>query len=868
MNGEMRVRRRNGQLVPWKREKIEIALRKAFLANGQYDGAAPDIAAAVERRTIPAVSCGPIDIETIQDAVQSELLLRGYGGIAIAYAAYRRGREERRKNVGDGQGQQAFRMVRGANGEMRCWGDDLWREWLREPLMECPIAIEIDELLRLMLFAVPDEVTAEELDRMVSANLLRRSGENPKFAKFGAAVGRRFLRDEVLGFGADGESDQSLFQAYISGAVDAGLLDGRLGLMDGGELARQMDRGRDKLLDWNAFDMLRREFLLRSGTATIELLQWFWMRVAMGLCCDQPENIERIVELYGRMSSLEFCPSVPALLYAGTARPHLLSNYVYALEDSIEDIMVRGIAENAYASRWGAGLGGSWTMLRGRGASIGGSRRTSSGVVPFIELHRQQLAVISGENGRRDGAGCAYLDIWHGDVEEFIDLPKKHRGAAEAEWDPPLRTCLWVADLFMERLCGGVEWWTLFQPNDVPQLLDLWGDEFSAKYVEYEGMAERGEISSKRVPLRELWQKILACALETGFPSISFGDNFQRLGGAGSAATIRSSSLHGDGAMAMVRGETACGALGAISIPSHLVDGGAFDWDRFKKTIAVAVGALDSSLSLTHFPSAGAEMHCKRLRGLGLSVAGMQDALRLMGIPFHSAESELFASAVFEALSHGTIRASSQLAVERGPIACDRYASRPFPGEVPDRAAPWLDWRQLHEMVEKNGLRNAYFVAQTSSAAEATILTVSRGTLPAPTNVRTLRMPSGERLRTIDANLVKCLERDCAPDGELFGAICHLDGDLCAFGELPPTLCEVFSTAFDCPGERFIAIGAAIQRRIDQCQHLPLHLRMPTFFQLSSLIQLAWRSGIGSVGPLSTTHGLAREKALEGMKSP
>ncbi|MDR2667513.1 MAG: hypothetical protein LBB38_00505 [Puniceicoccales bacterium] len=859
MNLVMRVRRRNGQAVPWKREKIEIALRKAFLATGKSDSAAPAIAAAVERSVIPTAPDATVDIETIQDAVQNELLIRGEESTAMAYAAYRKRRDEERKTAQKTGGQQAMRFVHLRNGELRCWGDGQWLEWIRGPLMESGVAAGEEELLAIMLRGVPDQLNFDELRDIVLSNVLRRSKEDPCFAKLGTALGRRFLWDEVIGDAEDGRPMELRFGDHISKAVADGLLDVRFGEFDCVSLARHMDYARDKLLDWNAFDLLCRKFLLRDCAGPLELIQWFWMRIAIGLNLHSPrQNAEKeILELYGALSRLEFCPAETVLLYASTARPYLLSNYVYALEDSMEDIMVRGIAENALASRWGAGLGGSWSLIRGRGAPIGGSRKVSSGVVPFLDLHRQQLAIAGGETC----GGCAYLDLWHADVEEFIALQKNFENAARASRSG-LRTCLWIADLFMERLANGVEWWTFFQPNEMPELATLSGEEFSARYVQCEAMAERCEVWSKRANVRELWQKILASAFEIGFPCLAFGDNFQKTVRKNLPA-IKAASLFGDCAMAMEREETACCACGTISLPAHLEADGTFSWERFQQSVAIAVRTLDNVISLTHFPSSGAERHCRRLRSLGLSVAGLHDLLRAQSIPYDSDGAKRISAEIFERLGYWAISASEQLAVERGPIAADNYSIERLPGDVEesDKVAD-LDWDGLRNQVRRNGLRNGYFIAGSAATAAAAILNVSPGANPLSTNVRILQLPSGERVCSLDPNLVTRLLDDGLWNPELAAGLCHLDGDLNAFQELPKELRDVFSTAFDCDPEKIIDLAAALQRRIDQSQQLPLYLRMPTFFLLSSMLQRAWRAGIKVIGPLLTTHAVSRERAM------
>jgi ribonucleoside-diphosphate reductase alpha chain len=319
--------------------------------------------------------------------------------------------------------------------------------------------------------------------------------------------------------------------------------------------------------------------------------------------------------------------------------------------------------------------------------------------------------------------------------------------------------------------------------------------------------------------------------------------------------------------MAMERRETACGPCGTISLSAHADGNGSISWDRFEKTVALSVMALDNVISLTHFPSTGAERHCMRMRSIGLSVGGLHDLLRANSIPFDSPEAERIAAAIFEHLGYFAVQSSAKLAEERGPIPEGSGAVDRLPGE-PDEgdAAADLDWGGLRDRVRRSGLRNAYLLAGSAAMESSTILAVSPGTLPLQSNVRTMQLPSGERICTLDAALVRRLQSDGLWSTDLAGGLCHLEGDLHAFPELPQELRSVFSTAFDCDPGKLIDLAASIQRRIDQSQHLPCYVRMPTFFHLSALLQHAWKSGIKVIGPLVTTHAVAREKALVGKK--
>jgi ribonucleoside-diphosphate reductase alpha chain len=582
------------------------------------------------------------------------------------------------------------------------------------------------------------------------------------------------------------------------------------------------------------------------------------MRVAVGLQVETDEKFrtEKIIELYGALSRLEFCPASTTLLYAGTPNPHLLPSYVYVLEDNMQDIMARGIAENAFASRWGAGLGGSWSHIRGRGSRIGGSRGISEGVVPFLDLHRHQLSIANQGNHRRSGAGCAYLALWHRDLEEFVELQKTFARNEFGKKEISLRTCLWIPDLFMERLAEGEGHWTLFQPNEVAELLPVCGKEFADRYRRCEARAEEGAIWSKRIPVGELWQKIVASAFENGFPCLAFSDNFQR-GRAEADGVVESSSLFGESAMAMKPGEVGASAFGTISLPAHLGPDGTLHWERFCRTIQLAIETLDNILSITKLHSVGAARHCNRCRSLSLGLAGLHDLLRRQDIAFDSAAAMRTTAHIYDVLSRTALAASTNLARERGP--CSSGGSGRLLFDPPaDRVAD-LDWDSLRETVARQGLRNDCLLAGAPTSRTAVLLTVSPGALPAVRNLKNIQLPTGERLWALDPLLTERL-RALGLDA-LVGPLSHLEGDVEAFPELPESLRRSFATASAIDPEKFIALAAAIQRRIDQSQYLPCHLTMPTFHRLSSLMQSAWRQKIKVIGPFFSSHDLLRERA-------
>ncbi|MDR2030379.1 MAG: ribonucleoside-diphosphate reductase subunit alpha [Puniceicoccales bacterium] len=872
------VLRRNRQIVPWRREKIAIAVGKAFLAAGRSTELAADIAERVEKKIFTR-GLATVDIESIQDAVQGELLAIGEKAIAESYANYRHGRaaERERQKFLKNLPQQAITFVRMPDGNVRCWTDDLWMERLRAAADGLALGEDLQRTLRELRRAIPDEVTWKELRRFSLANVLHRATVDPIFSHLAARMDLQFLREDVLGPSDPVADEKTLrrqrrqaFPAHIREAVERHLLDERMGHFfdDLPALADALDGTFDMALDWPAMELLRGELLLTGkDMAPLETPQFFWMRVAMGILLNSDRSVGNVVELYGALARRKFCPASTTLLHAGTPHPQLLPSYVYELQDSMEDIMVRGIAENAFAARWGAGLGGSWTAIRGEGAAIGGTGGISSGVRPFLELHRHQLALAHQGPHRRAGAGCAYLDIWHWDVPMFLRLWKEMADGCAPLRSPELQTCLWIPDVFMERLDRPGSSWTFFQPGDVFELLPLSGLTFADRYRAYEAAAADGRMEAKTVSIQEFWQQLLANIFETGYPRLAFSDTFQRNNLGPSSRPIRASSLFGESAMAMGPDEKAGAAFGTISLPAHRSSDGTFYWEDFRRTIRLAVRTLDSILSVTNFPAAGIARHCERHRGLALGLAGLHDLLRGWGIPFASEGAERCTAEICACLCHGAILASTELAGERG--TCPAFSESNWAhGLLPAAAAeansvPSQDWNKLRNAIQTNGMRNAYLIAHAPTSRTSRLLGVSASVLPIESNVHRIALPDGERVWILDAALAMALKSAGIWSADMGERLRFLDGDLTAFPAVPEKLATTFSTAFSIPGERALAMAACVQSWTDQSQFLPLRLRMPTFSLLSQLLQLAWRMGIKVVGQLVTSHALVENRTRE-----
>jgi ribonucleotide reductase alpha subunit len=536
-----RVIRRNGQIVPWSDHKVEIAVRKTFLSLARDSAPAVAIAKSVSDR-IKAANQVFVRIEEVQDFVQEELMKAGHFKVAEAYILYRAERAAARAvNGGDhvveapeqaAAGQETLVVVKQRNGDTLLWdGADLRKriEFARTGLDLCLTSEEIEQELRR---AVYDQISQKDLDSTIVLNSKTLIEKDADFAKFAGRIQLTYIYEEVLGWDIlkDGiaklkEAHQKAFKKYVEHGIAIKRLNPKLLEYDLTKLAGSLDPSSDLELDFLGVQTIYDRYLVVDKVSKqkrrIETPQFFWMRVAMGLFLEEKEGREaKVVALYDLYKTRRFCSSTPTLFNSGSMHSQLSSCFLYFVDDSIEGIFQRGIAENAYLSKWAGGLGGSWTAVRGTGAYIGGTNGESQGVIPFLKLHNDQLVAVN-QGGRRRGSGCAYLESWHNDIFEFLELRKNTGDDRRRTHD--MNTANWIPDLFMKRMeARGT--WTLFRANEVPDLHETYGRKFEELYIGYEKLAEEGKIYGQKVEALDLWKKMLSMIFETGHPWITFKD--------------------------------------------------------------------------------------------------------------------------------------------------------------------------------------------------------------------------------------------------------------------------------------------------------------------------------------------------------
>jgi ribonucleoside-diphosphate reductase alpha chain len=883
-----KVIRRNNQVVPWNENKVEIAIRKAFLSLEKDSSPAIDVAKAVSLRVRDSRRTF-IHIEDVQDIAQEELMKAGHFKVAETYILYRAQRSMLRELEGEtpveviDPQQNSMVVVKHPDGNTFFWdGADL-----RERIKYAIIGLELDQSeeeieseLRRSLF---DEISLADLQKTIILNAKAHIEKDADFAKFAGRILSTYIYEEVLGWdivkhgiGLLKKFHADYFKRYLKQGVEIKRLSPRLQEYQIEKLAEALDPAADLDFDYLGIQTLYDRYLIVNKTEgkhrRIETPQIFFMRVAMGLFVgEKEEKEEKAISLYTLYKSRRFCSSTPTLFNSGTLHSQLSSCYLYWVDDSIEGIMQRGIAENAYLSKWAGGLGGSWTAVRGTGGYINGTNGESQGIIPFLKLHNDQLVAVN-QGGKRRGSGCAYLETWHNDIIDFLELRRNTGDERRRTHD--MNTANWIPDLFMKRM-ESREDWTLFRSNEVPDLHNLYGKAFEEKYVEYEAKVEAGEIWGEKIQAIELWKKMLKMIFETGHPWITFKDPCNIRSPQDHVGVIHSSNLCTEITLNTGADETAVCNLGSVILDNHLDDDGNIDHRKLRNTIRTAVRALDNVIDINFYPTEAAKNANSRHRPIGLGVMGIQNALYKRNIAFASQEAVEFNDEFMEAIAYYAYEMSSDLAKEHGSYSTFKGSKwdrgllpqdtldmlekeRGVPIDVPRTSR--MDWDSLRKKIQKQGMRNSNVLAIAPTATISNITGTSPCIEPSYKNLFVKSNLSGDFI-VLNQYLVRDLKKRGLWDQEMLDNLKYFDGEIKDIDSVPQDLKEKYTTAFGIDYKWFIEAAARRQKWIDQSQSVNLFLATPDLKTLSHMYRAAWKMGLKTTYYLRTLGASNIEKA-------
>jgi len=870
------VVKRDGRTVPYDRTRIAHAIEMAFraelgipypdaLAVGTHERVEM-IARCVEQGL--AAADGVIGIEMVQDEVERQLMAAREYAVARRYILYREARAQRR------QGQQL--RIREITGGESILSAAVLRSAIAGAARGLGDAVDVERVYRETLASVYDGITRLELSRASILAARSHIEEQPEYTYLAARLLLDQLYSEALERPvAGGEAEQlyaERFVAYLKTGVACGRLDPRLIEFDAARLAAALRPDRDRAFAFMGVQTLYDRYLLHDGGRRFELPQWFWMRVAMGLGLAErvEEREQRAIEFYDLLSTFAFCSSTPTLFNAGTPHPQLSSCFLTTVPDDLGAIF-KAIRDDALLSKWSGGLGNDWTPVRALGSHIRGTNGASQGVIPFLKV-ANDTAVAVNQGGKRQGAICAYLETWHLDIEEFLELRKNTGDERRRTHD--MHTANWIPDLFMKRV-GEDGVWTLFSPSDVPDLHDLFGRAFEERYVEYERRADSGHIAHfKRVRAVDLWRKMLAMLFETGHPWLTFKDASNVRSPQDHCGVVHSSNLCTEILLNTSADETAVCNLGSINLAVHVNEHG-LDLDKLGRTVRTAVRMLDNVIDINLYPIPEARAANVRHRPVGLGLMGFQDALYRMGLSFASDEAMECADRSMEAISWYAILASSELAAERGAYescAGSKWSRGLLPVDtlelleqergvaVPVNRAARMNWDVVRESVRAHGMRNSNVLAVAPTATIANIADVSQSIEPTYKNLFAKSNLSGE-FTIVNRYLVEDLRRLGLWDTEMVEDLKHYDGSVQEIKRIPEDIRARYLTAFEIEPEWLIEAAARRQKWIDMGQSLNLYLDVPSGKRLSEMYQLAWEKGLKTTYYLRTLGAGGVEKS-------
>ena len=885
---QCRVIRRNGHVVSWNQNKIELAIRKAFLSL-QMDGSPASAIAQTITDRIASENRQMIGIEDLQDIVQEELMKSGHYKVAASYVLYRAHRaevrtqseEELRRVAIDRQ--ESMILLKLEDGSTTLWdGLDLRKriDFASIGLDLCLSRDAIESELRRSLFP---EMTREALDRTIILNAKTLIERDADFARFAARIFLTYLYEEALGWDivtdgvhALGDFHRRAFKSALQRGVAIDRYNPTLLEFQIDRLAQALDPTADLDFDFVGIQTLYDRYLIVDKTQRrhrrLETPQFFWMRVAMGLFIGEPADTrtDHIIGLYNLYKSRRFCSSTPTLFNSGTNHSQLSSCYLYKVDDSIESIMVRGIAENAFLSKWAGGLGGSWTAVRGTGGYIKGTNGESQGVIPFLKLHNDQLIAVN-QGGKRRGSGCAYLETWHNDIEDFLQLRVNTGDDRRRTHD--MNTANWIPDLFMKRMETRSSW-TLFRASETPDLHELYGRAFETRYLQYEEMARRGEIFGREMPALDLWKQMLKMLFETGHPWITFKDPCNLRSPQDHCGVIHSSNLCTEITLNTSADETAVCNLGSIILENHLLPDGSIDHEKLRASVRMAVRALDNVIDINFYPTEAARRANLRHRPIGLGVMGLANCLYLKGIAFASEAAVAFNDEIMEAVAFYAYEASSDLAAERGTYQTYKGSKwdrgllphdtidllereRGLPIEVP--RGGHMDWEPLRRKIAAQGMRNSNVLAIAPTATISNIMGSTPCIEPVFKNLFVKSNLSGD-FTMLNPHLVRDLKKRNLWSQEMLDRIKYYDGELSEIEEIPVDLRDMYRTAFGIDYQWIIAAAARRQKWIDQSQSVNLWLAVPDLKVLSHMYRAAWHAGLKTTYYLRTTSASTIEK--------
>ncbi len=877
------VKKRNGTIADFDRVRIEVAMKKAFDAVGIkttdnfFTILTDDIVEIVDSRFGDRVP----SVEDVQDVVEKIIAQRGYFEVARSYIIYRyehtKERQEKQREFFEKIENNEL-MITKRSGATEPLSLDKLRTCVSHFIGGYEKDVDVDTLVKQCQAELYEGVTTKEIFRSLVMTTRSFIEQDPAYSKVAARMLRHSLCEEVIGqetFDVKNIEEQyrSAFVRNMRKGVEIGRLDPRILMYDLEELSNHLVLERDDLLHYLGMQVLYDRYFLHDPYAkrVLETPQGFWMRVAMGLGMLEKENkVEWVVKFYTVLSNLRFVSSTPTLFHSGTALPQLASCYLNTVGDSLEHIF-KVVSDNAMLSKWSGGIGTDWTNVRATGSLIKGTGVESQGVIPFLKVANDATHAIN-RSGKRRGAACVYLETWHYDIEDFLELRKNTGDERRRTHD--INTANWIPDLFMKRVREDGDW-TLFSPNETPDLHHIYGRRFEDRYAYYEGLAKKGEMElTKTIKARDLWKKMLAMLFETGHPWITFKDTSNVRSPQDHVGVVHCSNLCTEITLNTSEEETAVCNLGSVNFARHVKDG-AIDRELLAETVTLGMRMLDNVINITFYPTKEAKNSNLRHRPVGLGVMGFQDMLYMMGIPFDSASCLQLADESMELVSYHAILASTALAKERGtyetyvgskwdrgilPVDTLDLLEKERGEKIDVPREGKLDWRPVREAIRLHGMRNSNCLAIAPTATIGNISGAIPSIEPIYKNIYVKSNMSGDFV-VINPYLVEELKKLKLWDYEMLGKVKYHDGSIQEIYEIPEDVRRKYKEVFEIEPSWLIRSAAYRGKWIDQSQSLNIFFKGSSGKILNDAYLEAWSLGLKSTYYLRTLAASQVEKS-------
>lgn len=882
MSGIQDIQKRSGEIVDYAPEKIKVALRKAFSeVAGAYSDAVIDDLARTVTGEVEAVFFGKIPtVEDVQDAVERALMKKGFHAVAKAYILYRYEHAKQREILQKKEEEieeERLRVVDEESGEKEVFSEEHLVKMLDESAQGFEEEIDKELILRQVKSEIYDGISTKEVFRSLIMSVRSMIERDPAYSTVAARllmqriykeVFRRYEPKNLLNMHV------RAFPRLVKKLVGEGKLDERMAQFDLEEIARFMDLENDKLFDYMGLEVLYGRYLMRDAeTEEIrETPQMFWLRVAMGTALNEKtaDKTRVVKEFYQVLSGFLYTPGGRTLFLAGMPKAQLSSCFLNTVPDSLDSIF-KTYADNAQLLKWSGGTGTDWTNVRATGSLIKGTGVGSQGVIPFIKI-ANDVTVSINRSGKRRGAACVYLEVWHHDIIDFLELRKNTGDERRRTHD--ISTANWIPDLFMKRVRDD-EQWTLFSPDETPDLHDLYGSPFDKRYKEYERKADRGEMKIwKRMPAKDLWRKMLSMLFETGHPWITFKDASNVRSPQDHNGVVHSSNLCTEITLNTTHDETAVCNLGSINF-AKLVVNGQLDHEKTGWVVEIAMRMLDNVIDINYYPTEDSKRANFRHRPVGLGVRGFHDALYMLGIDFDSEACIRLADESMEVVAYHAILASSKLAKERGKYETYRGSKWDrglFPQDTIDllekergesisvERGSTLDWKPVRVHVRRYGMRNSNCMAVAPTASTANLVGCIPSIEPIYKNLYVKSNKEGNFI-VINKYLVEELKANDLWSDEIRAKIKYHDGSIQKITEIPQRLRDKYKEAFEIDPKWLIKSAAYRGKWIDQSQSLNIFFQGTSGKQLNEIYFYAWNMGLKTTYYLRTLAASQVEKS-------